>query len=353
MLLCVVEISGFLWERKAAQGELGWTLVASRRMKPESRGDEAHPYFVLEAGAEYVWSGIPVKINSRGFRTAETSVRKAEDRFRILSVGDSVAFGWSVHQDETFASLLQRELQARRATQTIDAVTAAVPGWNPVHARNFLLTEGLEYQPDLVILSLTAVNDILDRSVKTEAKADLFSFLRDYTYGWPFATVQFRFLMARSKGPEAIPVLNPPTHPAAYFPLSEESPVWDELWATIREIRDACQRQGAEFMLVLFPTAFQLHSPGHPDVPQRVLSRLAAADDVEWVDLLPVFKDACEQAGPGACDGYRNLLFADVWMHPNARGHRHAADSILEVLNRSDRWHAGFQSGASSIDFAN
>jgi phospholipase/lecithinase/hemolysin len=46
------------------------------------------------------------------------------------------------------------------------------------------------------------------------------------------------------------------------------------------------------------------------------------------VDLLPIYRQACDDAAPGACEGYENLLFADVWMHPNPLGHRLAAEAL-------------------------
>ena len=96
----------------------------------------------------------------------------------------------------------------------------------------------------------------------------------------------------------------------------------------IAEMAQACQERGIRFVVVAFPTAFQLNSAGHPDVPQRVLGRRAAAAGIEFVDLLPVYRRACEDATPGACEGYENLLFADVWMHPNPLGHRLAAEAL-------------------------
>lgn len=351
VLFSTIEIAGYVWEKSTAQGDLGWTLVASRRMPPEPRGNETWPYFVLEPHSEFTWSGIPVQINSQGFRTDEASIPKPEGRFRILNVGDSVPFGWGVHQEDTYGNLLEKELQKRRQTDWIEVVTSAVPGWNVLHERNFLMADGFDYQPDLVILGITVVNDILDRRLKNDDETGLFGQLRDRTYGWPFATTQFRFLLARSQGPEAIPVLNPPRHAGAYFPLSEESPVWDEIWGLIREIREACFQRGADFMVVLFPTSLQLNSAGHPNLPQRVFSRFATSDEIDLIDLLPVYSAVCEREGPRACEGFQNHLFADVWMHPSELGHRLAADAILSRLEQADQRLTSHQSGTAQVDF--
>jgi hypothetical protein len=46
------------------------------------------------------------------------------------------------------------------------------------------------------------------------------------------------------------------------------------------------------------------------------------------VNLLPIYHQAGDDAAPGACEGYENLLFAHVWMHPNPLGHRLAAEAL-------------------------
>jgi hypothetical protein len=145
-------------------------------------------------------------------------------------------------------------------------------------------------------------------------------------------TTQARFLLAKYRGPEAIPVLNPPSQASAYYPLEEDSLVWDQIWDRISEIRNAAELAGARFVIVVFPTALQLNSSGHPDVPQRVLSERAREENVSLIDLLPRYQQVCKAAQQGACEGYENLLFADVWMHPNELGHRLTADEIVSWL---------------------
>lgn len=184
-----------------------------------------------------------------------------------------------------------------------------------------------------MLLDLTVVNDIYGRGSAVSERRTLFQWLRDHTYFWPFLTTQAGFLLAKQRGPGAIPVLNPPHHAAAYSPLDEDGPVWDGVWALIAEMGQACQERGVRFVVVAFPTVFQLNSAAHPDVPQRVLGRRAAAAGIEFVDLLPVYRQACDDAVAGAREGYENLLFADVWMHPNPLGHRLAAETLSARMN--------------------
>jgi len=334
--LAGVEVAGCLWERSTAQGSLGWTLVASRRMHLERHGVVDRPYYLFRASEDYMWEGIPVHINPRGFRTEEFALPKPADTYRILNLGDSVVFGWEVRQEDTYGKQLERTLNASNDGRRHEVINAGVPGWPLEAERNFLLDRGLDYEPDTVVLGVAVVNDVYGRGPgvkepQTSSQA-LFNWLRDHTYAWPFLTTQARFLMARYRGPEAIPVLNPPRNAAAYYPLDENSPIWDEVWGVIAEMHAVCEQQGIQFIIVVFPTAFQVNSAAHPNTPQRVLAQRAETAGIPFVDLLPVYQQVCDEAGADACEGYENALFADVWMHPNAVGHRLAAEQIAAQL---------------------
>jgi lysophospholipase L1-like esterase len=334
MILGGVELAGYLWESKTAQESLGWTLVASRRMPLERHGSGDQPYYLLEPSRDYVWEGIPVHINSRGFRTEEFLVPKPANTYRILNLGDSVAFGWEVQQKDTYGKLLELALNGRQDDHKYEVINAGTPGWNLESERSFLLQEGLQYQPDLVILDVTVVNDIYGGGPAVSQKLTVFQWLRDHTHAWPFLTTQARFLLAKQIGPEAIPVLNPPRNADAYYPLDEDSPVYDQIWGYITEMYAACRQRDIDFLVIVFPTAFQLNSAKHPDVPQRAFGERARKAGMNFTDLLPVYRQVCQKATTGACEGYENLLFADVWMHPNPLGHQLAAREIEVVMNK-------------------
>lgn len=334
IVLCLgtVELIGYLWERNQAQDSLGWTLVASRRLRLKRHGTVDQPYYLLQPNDDYLWEGIPVHTNSYGFRTDEFMVPKPKNTYRILNLGDSIVLGWEVHQEDTYGKKLESMLNEQQSEQHYEVINAGIPGWNLESERNFLLQQGLSFQPDLVLLDLTIVNDIYGKGPAVSDDHTIFQFLRDNTYGWPFLTTQIRFLLAQQLGPEAIPVLNPPRNASAYYPLDEDSPVWDDIWALITEMEQASQEQGVEFMIIAFPTAFQLNSAKHPDTPQQVIKQRAAMADIDFVDLLPIYRNVCNEAPVGACEGYENLLFADVWMHPNSLGHRLAAEELFSIL---------------------
>lgn len=339
LLICLggIEMTGYFWEQKTVQGPLGWTLVAARRLHLEARGTVDQPYYVFRPNDDYLWQSIPVHINSRGFRTREFAVPKPPATYRILNVGDSVAFGWEVNQQDTYGARLEGLLNTPSRGKNYEVINAAIPGWGPQDEKSFVLEEGMSYQPDLVILDVTVVNDIsqltgLGGDPVAEKKQGLFQWLRDNTYGWPFLTIQARFLLSGVNGPEAIPVLNPPRQASEYYPLDASSPIYDRLWSEYKILGELFKQRRIPFVIVAFPTAFQVNGAGHPDVPQQVLGERAKAAGITFVDLLPVYKQWCGANGVELCEGYQNSLFVDVWMHPNQTGHRIAAEQILNAL---------------------
>ncbi len=315
-----------------AQGPLGWTLVASRRLELERNGTAEQPYYLFQPGQTYNWEGIDVAINSRGFRTGEFETPAPANTFRILNLGDSIAFGWEVAEADTYGEQLEAALNEQSDGLNYEVLNTGVPTWNPEAERNFFLQEGLGYDPDLLIIDLTLVNDITGQGPNISEKGGLLQWLRDKTHGWSFLTTQLNFWRAQQQGPEAFDVLNPPKEVGKYFPRDENSPKYDQIWSYLAEIVQAAWAEDIPVIMVAFPTAFQLNSENHPDVAQRVFAARAAELGVPFVDLLPVYRQACAEAGANACEGYENLLFADVWMHPNALGHQLAAEALLQAI---------------------
>lgn len=334
ILICfgLLELVGYIWETKTAQGPLGWTLVGARRLKLEKKGSIERPYYKLKPSEDYDWENIPVSINSLGFRDEEFSIKKPTDTYRILNLGDSVAFGWEVTLENTYGKKVESYLNERSNGVRYEVINTGVPTWNLEAERNFLLEEGLKYQPDLVILDVTVVNDVYGENKALSEDRSLFQWLRDHTYGWPFLTTNVRFLLAKQMGPEAFPVLNPPKVASGYFPLDEDDEIWDRIWRFVEEMNQAARAESVDFVMIIFPTAYQVDSSDHPNTPQRVLVDRANQIDMKYIDLLPIYKAACKEAGSTECEGYDNLLFADVWMHPNVLGHQLAYEELIAAI---------------------
>jgi lysophospholipase L1-like esterase len=334
LFLGLLEGAAYVWERKQANSLYAWEMVASRRMVWVPYQEPGAGYTLMKPDSHYEWQNIPVDINSHGLRGPETGYEKPAGTYRILNLGDSVAMGWGVREEDTYGQQLEALLnEDSSGDQRFEVINAGVPGWNLENALAYLQAEGLKYQPDLILLDLTTVNDIKGRSALLANKRPApIEWLRAHTYFWPFLTVQMRSLEARNNGRERIDVIDPPTEPDEYFPLDRQSEQWTKVWNTILEINQVATENNAPLVLVVFPLEFQVLDESYSTLPQEIFMARAAEADIPALDLLPAFQQACREKPGGVCQLEDRYLFADVWMHPSAYGHSLTATELERVI---------------------
>jgi hypothetical protein len=110
--------------------------------------------------------GVEVKINSKGLRDYEYSYEKAANCFRILVLGDSITFGWGVPLELTYSKLLEKELNVYYPQLKVEVINAGVGNYQMRDEVCFLETEGLRYNPDIIIMGFfiddARVNEKID-----------------------------------------------------------------------------------------------------------------------------------------------------------------------------------------------
>lgn len=112
--------------------------------------------WVPRSGTSVVIDGHRVTINARGFRGRDLPIPKATGHTRVVVLGDSIAFGLHISDDETFAHLLDAR------DNGIEAANLAVQGYGPDQELLTLTREGLRLDPDVVILAFCLANDLAD-----------------------------------------------------------------------------------------------------------------------------------------------------------------------------------------------
>lgn len=334
LLIGLLEGVAYVWERNQANGPYAWELVASRRLVWEKYPEPGAGYTLMKPGRNYEWQAIPVDINTHGLRGPEITYEKPPDTFRILNLGDSVAMGWGIRQEDTYGMRLEQFLNEQgNSDLRFEVINAGVPGWNLENELAYMHAEGLNYEPDLVLLDLTIVNDIYGRSaLQAQNRPAPIEWLRANTYFWPFLTVQLRWLEARAKGHERIDVIDPPKKPESYFPLNPEDDQWTQVWNSVLSINRLSRENRAHLVLILFPLEFQVLDENFSTLPQELLAAKAAESDIPVLDLLPAFRQACREKPGSPCRLEDRYLFADVWMHPSAFGHKLVADELNQSL---------------------
>ena len=98
-------------------------------------------------------------INSDGFRGPEISEDKPSNTFRVFVVGGSTAYGAGVNDANTIPSLLQKKLDEKNYTQTIEVINAGSNSFRSVEEIKMIKEKLLNFAPDLII-AYDGYNDI-------------------------------------------------------------------------------------------------------------------------------------------------------------------------------------------------
>ena len=119
----------------------------------------------LASGYRGFFAGVPVHINSLGFRDSrEYSLEKSPGTFRILVLGDSVTFGHGTLDETTYPFLLEQRLRQWQPDVKWEVWNLGVPGYNTSQELAYLTEVGSRYDPDLAIVGFFA-NDLTDNTL--------------------------------------------------------------------------------------------------------------------------------------------------------------------------------------------
>ena len=94
---------------------------------------------------------IVERFNSKGLRGPEYPYKKPAGEYRILVLGDSFAEGYTVEFDDLCSELLKKKLNAE-LKKRVQVINAGTGGYSTDQELLFFRTEGVKYEPDLVIV---------------------------------------------------------------------------------------------------------------------------------------------------------------------------------------------------------
>lgn len=99
------------------------------------------------------WPFLGTTSNGQSLREDhEIPLEKLARQTRILFLGDSCTFGYGVAHNEAFVDVVESMLKGKSA-DNVECINAGVPGYSVFQGYRYLVTEGLGYQPDLVVLN--------------------------------------------------------------------------------------------------------------------------------------------------------------------------------------------------------
>ncbi|MCA8956872.1 MAG: hypothetical protein KDC87_12415 [Planctomycetes bacterium] len=104
---------------------------------------------------------VAVKISAQGFRDREFGPKRPGVQ-RIMSLGDSFAFGYGVEAEQTYAKVLENLLNDGAEPRKVEVLNAGASGRGILHEIEVLERHAAAFQPDVVLLEFFYVNDLLD-----------------------------------------------------------------------------------------------------------------------------------------------------------------------------------------------
>jgi lysophospholipase L1-like esterase len=130
--------------------------------------------------------GVPVAINSLGFRSPEIAVAKPAGTYRIVLVGDSLTFGWGVRAEDGFAEVLSRaideEMRARKSATAVQVVNTGIGNYNTSQQLALFENAARRLDPDVVILNYY-INDAEPTPTERLPYAVSYSYLAMWLWG--------------------------------------------------------------------------------------------------------------------------------------------------------------------------
>jgi lysophospholipase L1-like esterase len=281
--------------KRPPEAALIWQTQAGRR-REDFMGVE------LVASQRIVSGAAIISTNRWAMRDREYDMAKPAATFRIALTGASTTMGWSIQDDEAFEHLVEERLNDRAPAvlggRRAEILNFAVPGYTPPQFAG-QIDRMLEFQPDVVLVT-TQDNDV--RRTVTR--------LADYHLGGltvPFDSVQ-RLVVAAAAGAESKVEVERRLRPHARKLLG----------ALYRIIAERSRAAGAVPVWMYLPGLDRAPDPGDKEV------LVSAARDAGFtiIDLSGVYDGVPKE----------NLTVAEYDFHPNALGHRLAAQRLYDEL---------------------
>ena len=274
---------------------------------------------------------IQCEINSDGYRGPLAPLAKDPKTSRVLVIGDSVAFGYGVADQDSFPRQLENLGKHR------EVLNFGVGGYNPYNEAAVLEGKAMRYAPDIVLAQF-CINDLNNPSSHFDAQTrSQLGPLPDAAFPDPAerrapasaptcwmqpcdcsrVCVAARSRLQSWRHPSSADSLDLAALKPRELPPGASRRWLGDLYAGMAQTATAGD---ARFAVVVFPYRDQIEGQASARV-QRQLQDLGKQRGFEVIDLLPAFKAA----------GDPDSLFLDAW-HPTPAGHAIAARTIEEQL---------------------
>ena len=262
--------------------------------------------------------------NSRGYRDLERTIEKPGGVRRVVSLGDSFAWGASVEFEDAYPQRLERSL-TRRRRETWQVVNLALPGMNTVDEEGQLRTEGMAYGPDVCLLGFVLNDSEDEQAAESRRVADWLEEKRRVP-GLLDRSALYRMVKARLRATAE----NRRRITGYKSMYADDAPGWIAARKALKQMGALCRERGVPLVVVIFPLFGNPLDDRYPfpEIHAKV-AQAAAEAGAKVLDLLPAYR------------GLRwDILVVDGVddEHPNEIAHRIAASKVLHALDDVVPW---------------
>ncbi len=235
-----------------------------------------------------------VSTNSQGWREEEIDYNK-DDKLRILGIGDSYMFGWSVKRKERYMDVLEKKLNENYQDKEWETIVFAVPGYSLFQEVEVLKRYGLQYKPDIIIYGfvhndMCLPNWIVQKHGFFSRQSVFLSYLKDYSE----PSIQLHY---KHKGTQIWRICDPKQVPNEYKKFIGN----DIFNKYLNELKKIGENNDIP-IIVLY----------HDSLPKKI-------EGIYYVD-----------------GQVNNMTISKSDLHPSLEGHEHIADQIYTFLVEED-----------------
>ena len=266
------------------------------------------------------------RTNSLGLAEREIDLRKAEDEYRIIALGDSFTEGVGASYEESWVRVFEREVRRRHDGRRFTVVNAGISGSDVVFSYMLLKEKLLALEPDLVIVvvNTTDVGDVMvlggmerflpDGRLDPRHQGPAWEWL----YGISFIT---RAVVHDALGYDSFFLTRREAE-------HERRRAWLDIESTLGEFRSLSRSRGFQLAIVLQPKAVEVEESSWPAEMRELARQMTKWDDVEVVDVL----EPLRSGGPGG-DGQTPYYFWPNDGHNTPEGYEVIGRAVAESLS--------------------
>lgn len=235
---------------------------------------------------------IPNLTNSYGFHDKEYSLKKQDNKIRIIVLGDSVTYGVgeSVSIDKNFLHILEDEIK------NVEIINMAHSGYNTTQEVELFKIKGLQFKPDIVLVFYVLndpVNDSIELSILGKEhlllrdklrKIPFLGWLENYSSFWNFTMNSILSMKIRLKVESIIG-----NNTESYYQHIHNDITFDNVISEFKTLKNMSQQYNFTLRVFIIPELVQPDKYINTSVHLKVKKSLNNIG-IDVVDMLPIIK---------------------------------------------------------------